>query len=126
MLERPEARVIPMVLSKDLWYNPVGNRAFMLTSLPNLLTLSRICVIPVILALLYLPNPLTRWVALALFAFAGLTDFLDGYLNYQRIGSAPARADITAPVVDTDRASSAFRGRHRSRRNGDDLSISSG
>ena len=71
----------------------------MLTSLPNLLTLSRICVIPVILTLLYLPNPLTRWVALALFAFAGLTDFLDGYLARHR-GEVSAFGRFLDPIAD--------------------------
>lgn len=56
----------------------------MLTSLPNLLTLSRIAVIPVILALLLIPggiaSPATAWWAAGLFAAAGITDWFDGYL----------------------------------------------
>ncbi len=52
----------------------------MLTSLPNLLTLSRIGLIPVLLLLLYLNEPWARWTALALFTLAGVTDWLDGYL----------------------------------------------
>jgi cardiolipin synthase len=70
-----------------------------MTSLPNLLTLSRICVIPLILALLFFPNPLTRWVALALFAFAGLTDFLDGYLARHR-GEVSAFGRFLDPIAD--------------------------
>ncbi len=71
----------------------------MLTSLPNLLTLSRICVIPAILALLFFPNPLTRWIALALFSFAGLTDFLDGYLARHR-GEVSAFGRFLDPIAD--------------------------
>ena len=71
----------------------------MLTSLPNLLTLSRICVIPVILALLFFPNPLNRWIALILFAFAGLTDFLDGYLARHR-GEVSAFGRFLDPIAD--------------------------
>ncbi len=71
----------------------------MLTSLPNLLTLSRIFLIPVILALLFFPTPLTRWVALALFAFAGLTDFLDGYLARHR-GEVSAFGRFLDPIAD--------------------------
>lgn len=51
----------------------------MLSSLPNLLTLSRIVVIPLLLASLYLPGDLGSWVPLGLFVAAGITDFLDGY-----------------------------------------------
>ncbi|ASG19872.1 CDP-diacylglycerol--glycerol-3-phosphate 3-phosphatidyltransferase [Nitrospirillum viridazoti] len=52
----------------------------MLTSLPNLLTLSRIALIPVILALLWFPATWTAWTAAGLFALAGITDYFDGYL----------------------------------------------
>ncbi len=71
----------------------------MMTNLPNLLTLSRICVIPVILALLYFPNPLNRWVALILFSFAGLTDYLDGYLARHR-GEVSAFGRFLDPIAD--------------------------
>ncbi|MDZ5646334.1 CDP-diacylglycerol--glycerol-3-phosphate 3-phosphatidyltransferase [Nitrospirillum sp. BR 11828] len=52
----------------------------MLTSLPNLLTLSRIVLIPVILALLWFPAAWTAWTAAGLFALAAITDYFDGYL----------------------------------------------
>ncbi|WP_193182806.1 CDP-diacylglycerol--glycerol-3-phosphate 3-phosphatidyltransferase [Nisaea sediminum] len=51
-----------------------------MTGLPNLLTLSRILVIPFIVALIWINEPTYRWIALALYAFAGITDYLDGYL----------------------------------------------
>ncbi len=49
-------------------------------SLPNLLTLSRILVIPAVIATFYVPGDPARWSACALFAAAGLTDWLDGRL----------------------------------------------
>ncbi|MBV9860794.1 MAG: CDP-diacylglycerol--glycerol-3-phosphate 3-phosphatidyltransferase [Alphaproteobacteria bacterium] len=52
----------------------------MLTSLPNLLTLSRILVIPLVIATFYLPGDGARWLACALFSAAGLTDWLDGHM----------------------------------------------
>ncbi|WP_025899735.1 CDP-diacylglycerol--glycerol-3-phosphate 3-phosphatidyltransferase [Sneathiella glossodoripedis] len=52
----------------------------MLFRLPNLLTLSRIAVIPLLLASFYLPGDWSSWVPLALFIAAGITDFFDGYL----------------------------------------------
>jgi cardiolipin synthase len=52
----------------------------MLTTLPNLLTLSRILVIPLLIAAFYLDRPAANWTAAALFTLASLTDFLDGWL----------------------------------------------
>lgn len=52
----------------------------MITSLPNLLTISRVVAIPVLVALFYLDGDIWRWVACALFTVAALTDFFDGYL----------------------------------------------
>jgi CDP-diacylglycerol---glycerol-3-phosphate 3-phosphatidyltransferase len=51
----------------------------MLTSLPNLLTFSRIAVIPLVVATFYVPGNQSQWVAAALFAAAGITDWLDGH-----------------------------------------------
>jgi len=54
-------------------------------ALPNLLTYGRIAAVPVVVALLYWQSIeggglWLRWVALAFFAAAGVTDFFDGYL----------------------------------------------
>lgn len=49
-------------------------------NLPNFLTLSRIAVIPILVALFYVAGPGARWVAAGLFALACVTDFFDGYL----------------------------------------------
>lgn len=51
-----------------------------LTSLPNLLTLSRILVIPVVIATFYVEGDSVRWFACALFSAAGFTDWLDGHM----------------------------------------------
>jgi cardiolipin synthase len=52
----------------------------MFHSLANKLTLSRIFAIPVILLLLAIPHGWAAWLALILFAAAGMTDWLDGYI----------------------------------------------
>ncbi len=57
-------------------------------SLPNMLTYARIAAIPVVVACVFwesiLDGPIwLRWVALAVFIAAGITDYLDGY--YARI-----------------------------------------
>lgn len=51
-----------------------------LTSLPNLLTLSRILVIPVVIGSFYVPGDYARWFACALFSAAAVTDWLDGHM----------------------------------------------
>ena len=52
----------------------------MTLNIPNLLTLARILLLPVILALFYLPFSWARPLSCAVFLLAGLTDWLDGYL----------------------------------------------
>ena len=51
-----------------------------LTSLPNLLTLSRIVVIPLVVATFYVLGDYARWLGCALFSAAGVTDWLDGHV----------------------------------------------
>ncbi len=59
------------------------------TTLPNLLTLSRIGLIPVFVGLLYVEAPWGPWAAAAVFVAAAITDYLDGYLARTRaMGSA--------------------------------------
>ncbi len=52
----------------------------MLSSLPNLLTLSRIFAVPLLVALMWGPGHWQWLTAFVLFCIAGLTDYLDGYL----------------------------------------------
>ena len=48
--------------------------------LPNILTLSRIFVIPLLIASFYFPFPWGNWVAFVVFTLAGITDYFDGYV----------------------------------------------
>ena len=50
----------------------------MLTNLPNLLTLSRIGVIPLLIATFYIESDLGNWLGLGVLVYAGITDFIDG------------------------------------------------
>lgn len=52
----------------------------MLSSLPNLLTLSRILAVPLLVVLMWGDGPYEWLIAFVLFCIAGLTDYLDGYL----------------------------------------------
>jgi cardiolipin synthase len=71
----------------------------MLTSLPNLLTLGRIAAIPLIVALLYIEGATARWLALALFAAACITDYYDGLLARRR-NEISALGRFLDPIAD--------------------------
>ena len=71
----------------------------MLTSLPNLLTLSRILAIPLIIATFYVPGPGARWVACVLFVAAAITDFFDGYFARRR-NSVSSLGRFLDPIAD--------------------------
>ena len=71
----------------------------MLTNLPNLLTLSRILVIPPIVALLFVPGDMPRWLALGLYAAACVTDFFDGYIA-RSMGQISKLGRFLDPVAD--------------------------
>jgi len=51
----------------------------MLFNISNILTLSRILVIPIIVLLIYMTGPLSGWIAFILFCLASITDYFDGY-----------------------------------------------
>jgi len=51
-----------------------------ITNLPNLLTYARIVAVPALVASFYLKGDFANWMALGIFVFASVTDFLDGYL----------------------------------------------
>lgn len=68
-------------------------------SLPNLLTVARIVAIPVILVLAISDINLFRWVALALFIIAAITDFLDGFLA-RVMGQSSPLGRMLDPIAD--------------------------
>ena len=49
-------------------------------ALPNILTSSRILIIPPLLYFLFIGEEWASWIALALYVYACITDFLDGYV----------------------------------------------
>lgn len=71
----------------------------MITSLPNLLTLSRIVVIPVLVALFFVDGQTAKWAALILFTLAGITDYFDGYFARTR-RQISALGRFLDPVAD--------------------------
>lgn len=73
----------------------------MLINLPNLLTLSRVILIPVIVFVYYLVNPTDygHFLAAIIFALASATDWLDGYLARKLNQMTPLGAFLD-PVAD--------------------------
>lgn len=48
-------------------------------TIPNLLTIIRIALIPVVVVLFYFDRPLSNWILASIFVIACITDYLDGY-----------------------------------------------
>ncbi len=69
-------------------------------NLANLLTYGRLVAVPAVVGLLFWPEDhWSRWFALGVFAFAAITDYLDGYVarTYSQ-GSALGR--MLDPIAD--------------------------
>ena len=71
----------------------------MLSSLPNLLTLSRIFAVPLLVALLWDPGVAAVLAAFVVFCVAGATDYLDGTLARSR-GAVSKLGIFLDPVAD--------------------------
>lgn len=69
-------------------------------NIPNLLTWLRIALIPLVVAVYYyLPEPWGYPVSAMIFALAGITDWLDGYLA-RRLGQVSRFGAFLDPVAD--------------------------
>ena len=74
----------------------------MLLNIPNLVTLSRIILIPLLIGIFYLPSlshETQNITATGVFIFAGITDWLDGYLA-RRLNQMSAFGAFLDPVAD--------------------------
>jgi cardiolipin synthase len=86
--------------------NPASSRKLpaLPIALPNILTYARIAAVPVVVGLLYWQSIgdgglWLRWVALAIFIAAGLTDILDGYLA-RMWGQQSSLGRMLDPIAD--------------------------
>jgi cardiolipin synthase (CMP-forming) len=73
-------------------------------AVPNLLTYGRIAAVPIVVACLYWQSILQgglwlRWVALAIFIAAAITDFLDGYFA-RSLGQQSSFGRMLDPIAD--------------------------
>ncbi len=68
-------------------------------TLPNWITFSRLLAVPFLLYGLYNPTSQARWVCLAIFLVAALTDWLDGYLA-RKLNQVSDLGKFLDPLVD--------------------------
>ena len=67
-------------------------------NIPNALTVLRICMIPVLVVVFYLPFQNHLLVAAIIFAVAAITDWVDGYLA-RKLGQTTAFGALLAPAA---------------------------
>ncbi len=79
----------------DMW-KQVGQESI---NVPNLLTLSRILLIPVFIVLFATPDPARSITAAIVFVGAAVTDLLDGYLA-RRSGQVTKLGKLLDPIAD--------------------------
>jgi CDP-diacylglycerol---glycerol-3-phosphate 3-phosphatidyltransferase len=68
-------------------------------TIPNWITFSRLLGIPFLLYGLYNPSPQAKWICLAIFLVAALTDWLDGYLA-RKLNQISDLGKFLDPLVD--------------------------
>ena len=69
-------------------------------NIPNVLTVARIWAIPLIVIALYFSKSLTAsWIAVVLFALAGITDYFDGYLA-RHLNQLSSFGRVLDPIAD--------------------------
>jgi cardiolipin synthase len=71
----------------------------MMAHLPNILTISRIVLLPVLIGLIFLPGEAAAWAALWVYIFCAVTDFLDGWLA-RRYGTTSNFGTFLDPISD--------------------------
>ncbi len=71
----------------------------MFATLSNRLTALRVVLVPVLVALFFVPGDAADWASLAVFAAAGFTDWLDGHLARAR-GEETAFGRFLDPIAD--------------------------
>lgn len=68
-------------------------------TIPNILTLARVALIPLLIALLFLGGETARWWAFFLFGVLAFTDYLDGYLA-RRLNQKTELGALIDPIAD--------------------------
>jgi CDP-diacylglycerol---glycerol-3-phosphate 3-phosphatidyltransferase len=95
------------MLVSDYFLNVPANRSSLspiifkheIMNLPNSITLSRLLGLPVVIYCLYSNSLTVRWVGVAVFVIAALTDWLDGYLA-RKLNLVTDLGKFLDPLVD--------------------------
>lgn len=77
----------------------VAVRGAGVTALPNVLSLIRIGLVPIVVVVLMWPGPAARWLAAMLFLAACITDFFDGWIA-RRHGITSTLGQFLDPLAD--------------------------
>lgn len=86
-------------MEQDIEVAPQKKNQGIVWNLPNLLSIFRILIIPVLVVFLFFPSPLASFLAALIFGVASLTDLLDGYIaRYQK--SETAIGKLLDPLAD--------------------------
>jgi cardiolipin synthase len=70
-----------------------------MSSLPNVLTLARIILVPLFVAAFFLPGDSGRWIVFVLFCLAGVTDVFDGMIA-RRLNAESSFGRMLDPIAD--------------------------
>ncbi|HYM17257.1 MAG TPA: CDP-diacylglycerol--glycerol-3-phosphate 3-phosphatidyltransferase [Micropepsaceae bacterium] len=70
-----------------------------MSSLPNVLTLSRIVLVPLFVIAFFIPGDSGRWIVFVLFCLAGVTDAVDGMIA-RRLGAVTSFGRMLDPIAD--------------------------
>ncbi|MBT6032685.1 MAG: CDP-diacylglycerol--glycerol-3-phosphate 3-phosphatidyltransferase [Kordiimonadaceae bacterium] len=70
-----------------------------MNNLANILTFSRILMIPLMVASFYLAGDKSNWISFAIFTIAGITDFFDGYVA-RRFNQMSKLGAFMDPIAD--------------------------
>ena len=68
-------------------------------TIPNILTLSRVALIPVVVLMLFADDPAMRWWSFGLFTLLSVTDYFDGYLA-RALNQSSALGALMDPIAD--------------------------
>ncbi|MSP06903.1 MAG: CDP-diacylglycerol--glycerol-3-phosphate 3-phosphatidyltransferase [Candidatus Fonsibacter sp.] len=67
--------------------------------IPNILTIGRILIAPILVIIFYFPGELSDWLSCAIFAIAAFTDYLDGF--FARLYKQQSKfGELLDPIAD--------------------------
>ncbi len=75
--------------------------------IPNILTIGRILIAPILIVVFYFPGELSDWLACAIFVIAAFTDYLDGF--FARLYKQQSKfGELLDPIADKVLVSTAL------------------